>query len=69
MQGFSLIPPLHQSRRATVANHSADLVYHSITNHSDSQACKPITQSPNQKGEELHLNVRGALLDKGMGSE
>lgn len=33
-----------------VANHSADLVYHNITNHSDSQAYKLINQSPDQKG-------------------
>lgn len=52
-----------------MANHSADSVYHIITNHSDSQANKPINQSPDPKGEELHLNVRGALLDKGLGSE
>lgn len=55
------------SWRSIVASHPADSVYHNTTIHSDSQAYKPTNQSPAIKREELHLNVRGALLEKGWG--
>lgn len=51
------------SYRATVANYVL-IQYPTVSpNHSDSQAYKAISHLI-KKGEELHLNVQGELLDK-----